>query len=144
LWGIFRTFVVMKVYLKTPTSELSTAQLRRIVREAIKYCEVYAGVKKSRQRTLKYQVLTLPSNCSPAYGQYDYNANTIRIFRNHAQDVKMVIRGVLHEYCHFLQNLRHYDTVLKKVGYDKHPLEGQARAMEMFYSQCWNNIKNKI
>ena len=134
----------MKVYLKTPTSELSTSQLRKIVKEAIKFCESHAGTKPSRQRSLKYQVLTLPDKMSPAYGQYDYYANTIRIYRNHAKDVKMVIRGVLHEYCHFLQNLRHYDVVLKKVGYNSHPLEKQARAMEYFYSQCWNNIKNKI
>jgi hypothetical protein len=75
---------------------------------------------------------------------YDYDNNTLYVFRNHAQDVKMVVRAVLHEYTHFLQNLRHYHTVLQKVGYDKHPLEKQAQVMELLYSECWSDIKKKL
>jgi hypothetical protein len=70
--------------------------------------------------------------------------NTLYVFRNHAKDVKMVIRAVLHEYTHFMQNLRYYNNVLAKVGYDKHPQEKQARAMEYFYGYCWGQIKNKL
>jgi len=106
--------------------------------------EKYAGTKPSRQNTLKYKVAKLRDGHVPAYGCYDYHKNTISVFHNHAEDVKMVIRAVLHEYTHFLQNLRHYDVVLKRVGYDKHPLELQAVAMEIFYPKCWKYIKNKI
>lgn len=138
LWGH------MKIYLKTKTSDLSNHQLRKIVGEAIKFMEKYAGTKPSRQRTLKYRVAKLRDGHVPAYGCYDYHKNTISVFHNHAEDVKMIIRAVLHEYTHFLQNLRHYDVVLKRVGYDKHPLELQAVAMEIFYTKCWKYIKNKI
>jgi hypothetical protein len=138
LWGH------MKIYLKTKTSDLSTSQLRKIVGEAVKFMEKYAGTKPSRQKSLKYSVVKLRDGHVPAYGCYDYNKNTLFVFRNHADDVKMVIRAVLHEYTHFLQNLRHYDSVLKKVGYEKHPQELQAVAMELFYSHCWKRIKNKI
>jgi hypothetical protein len=55
-----------------------------------------------------------------------------------------VVRSVLHEYAHYLQNLRWYNHVLQKVGYDKHPQEVEARVVETMYSICWNDIKNKI
>lgn len=133
----------MKLYLKTKTEDMTNPQIRKVVCEAIKWCETRIG-KKTKSRTLKYKVLTLPEGYTPAYGMYDEQKNILYVFRNHAVDVKMVIRGVLHEYTHFMQNLRYYTTVLAKVGYDKHPLERQARAMEYFYVDCWKEIKNKL
>ena len=132
------------LYLKTPTSELTTSQLRRVVCETIKWCETNIGDKPTRKKSFKFCVRTLPSGYTPAYGCYDYNINTLFVFRNHAMDIRMVIRAVLHEYTHFMQNLRYYHNVLSKVGYDQHPLEKQARAMEYFYSYCWKDIKRKL
>ena len=127
--------------LHTKTSRLTTPEIRKVVCEAIKWCETNIGTKHKR-RTLKFRVLTLPDRYTPAYGMYDPQKNTLYVFRNHAKDVKMVIRSVLHEYTHFMQNLRYYTSVLNKVGYNKHPLEQQARGMEYFYSDCWEGIKN--
>lgn len=134
----------MKYYLKTRTEELTSKQIRNIVGEAVKWCEENIGTKVSRKRTFKYKVLTLPEVYTPSYGMYDYDKNILFVFRNYATDVKMVVRSVLHEYTHFMQNLRNYHVVLKKVGYDNHPLEVQARGMECFYSICWKAIKNKL
>ena len=133
----------MKTYLKTPTSDLTVHQIRKIVCETIKWCETNVGTKH-KFRTLKFCVRTLPQGYTPAYGCYDYSKNCIMVFRNYAPTVKMVVRSVLHEYTHYLQNLRWYGNVLNKVGYDKHPQEIEARGMECFYSVCWNDIKNKI
>jgi hypothetical protein len=55
-----------------------------------------------------------------------------------------VVRSVLHEYTHYLQNLRWYGHTLQKVGYMKHPQERQARVMETMYSICWNDIKGLL
>jgi hypothetical protein len=55
-----------------------------------------------------------------------------------------VVRAVLHEYTHYLQNLRWYNHTLSKVGYDKHPQEIEARESETLYSICWNDIKTKL
>ena len=129
--------------LSSKTTEMSTHEIRRVVCETIKWCETNLGTK-TKSRSLKYRVLTLGDKYTPAYGCYDFNKNCIMVFRNYAPTVKMVVRSVLHEYTHFLQNLRHYDVVLKRVGYDKHPLELQAVAMEIFYPKCWKYIKNKI
>lgn len=141
MWDGFRNFVVMKIFLNTKTVDLTNRQLRHIVGECIKFMESDSGTKPSRQKTLKYKVI---NGKVPAYGSYDYKNNTITIHRNFTTDVKMVIRTVIHEYTHFLQNLRNYDVVLKKVGYNNHPLEREANIMEMSYPKCWKQIKQYI
>lgn len=126
------------MYLKTPTSELSTYILRKVVCETILWCETNIG---KRGKRLSYSVLTLPDSCSPTYGQYDPENRTIRIYRNYCKTIRMVIRTTIHEYAHSLQDLRTYDKVLKKVGYNKHPLEVEARECESLYSDCFKEIK---
>jgi len=131
----------MKTYLKTPTSELTVRQIRTIVCETIKWCETNLGAKSYG---VKFCVRTLGEKYTPAYGMYDGGRKTIFVFRNYAPTVKCVVRAVLHEYTHYLQNLRWYNNVLSKVGYDNHPQEKEARMVENRYSNCWNDIKNKI
>ena len=129
--------------LHTPTSELTSPEIRRVVCETIKWCEENLGVKY-KSRTLTYKVRTLGDKYTPAYGMYDPVKNTIYVFRNHAPTVKMVVKSVLHEYTHFLQNLRWYTHNLYKLGYHKHPQEREARIMETAYSVCWKDIKKKL
>lgn len=132
---------VMKTYLKTPTSELTVRQIRSIVCETIRWCETNLGTKRY---AVNYCVRTLGDKREPTYGCYDYNKRTISIFRNHNPTVKYIVKTVLHEYNHYLQNLRWYNNVLQKVGYNKHPQEIEARVMEEMYSICWKHIKNKL
>jgi hypothetical protein len=131
------------LYLSTPTSEMTSHQIRRVMCETINWCETNLGVKW-KSRTLTYKVRTLGDKYTPAYGMYDPTHNTIYVFRNHAPTVKMVVKSVLHEYTHFLQNLRWYGHTLAKVGYHKHPLEREARVMELLYSNCWKDIKDFV
>ena len=131
----------MKTYLKTPTSDMTTAQIRRVVGETIAWCQNNLGTKSYG---VNYCVRTHKNKSVPAYGWYDGKRRTISVFRNYTPDVKMIVRVVLHEYTHYLQNLRWYNNTLSKVGYDKHPQELEARGMEKLYSICWNEIKNKI
>ena len=129
--------------LHSRTKKMTTPELRKLVCETIKWCETNIG-KKYKSRTLKYRVLTLGEKYTPAYGMYCPDKNTLYVFRNHAPTVKMVIKSVLHEYTHFMQNLRWYGHTLAKVGYNKHPQELQARGMEFFYDKCWEEIKDKL
>lgn len=131
------------MYLKTPTSELTYREIRKVILETINWCEENIGTKYKR-RTLKYTVRTLGDQFSPAYGMYNPVNNTIYVFRNHAPTVKLVVKSVLHEYTHFLQNLRWYGHLLKKVGYADHPQEKEARIMETMYSVCWKDIKRNL
>ena len=129
--------------LHSRTKKMTTPELRKLVCETIKWCEANIG-KKYKSRTLKYRVLTLGEKYTPAYGMYCPDKNTLYVFRNHAPTVKMVIKSVLHEYTHFMQNLRWYSHTLAKVGYNKHPQELQARGMEIFYDKCWEEIKGNL
>ena len=129
------------LYLKTPTSDLSVRQIRSIVCETIRWCETNLGTKSYK---VGYSVRTLGVKSIPAYGCYDGDRRTIMVYRNYSPTVKCVVRAVLHEYAHYLQNLRWYNNVLSKVGYNKHPQELEARAMEDLYSQCWGEIKVKL
>ena len=129
--------------LSTKTEGMTAREIRKVVCETIKWCETNLGTK-TKSRTLKYRVLTLGEKYTPAYGCYDPNINTIFVFRNHAPTVKMVVRSVLHEYTHFLQNLRWYTRRLEIYGYHKHPDEKQARVAETLYSWCWSDIKTKL
>ena len=131
----------MKTYLKTPTSDLSVSQIRTIVKETIMWCQENLGTKSY---DVDFSVRTLRNKTNPSYGCYDGARRTIMVYRNYTPTVKMIIRVVLHEYTHYLQNLRWYGNVLSKVGYNKHPQELEARAMEDLYSQCWGEIKVKL
>ena len=129
------------LYLKTPTSDLSVHQIRTIICETIRWCETNLGTKSYK---VNYCVRTLGGKYTPSYGMYDPPKRTIFVFRNYSPTVKCVVRAVLHEYTHYLQNLRWYNHTLSKVGYNKHPQEREARAMEELYSQCWGEIKMKF
>ena len=129
------------LYLKTPTSDLSVHQIRTIVCETIRWCETNLGTKSFK---VNYCVRTLGEKYTPAYGMYDPTKRTIFVFRNYSPTVKCVVRAVLHEYTHYLQNLRWYNNVLSKVGYDNHPQEKEALVMEELYSQCWKEIKRYL
>jgi hypothetical protein len=141
LWDLFRIFVLMKTYLKTPTSDMTTSQIRRVVAETIAWCQDNLGTKSYG---VDYSVRTQRNKTTPSYGYYDGARRTIMLHRNYTPTVKMIVRTVLHEYTHYLQNLRWYNNVLSKVGYDKHPQEIEARVTETMYSICWNDIKNKL
>jgi hypothetical protein len=131
----------MKTYLKTPTSTMTTSQIRRVVGETIAWCQENLGTKSYM---VDYSVRTLGDKCIPAYGRYDSTIRTILVYRNYSPTIKCVVRAVLHEYTHYLQNLRWYNHTLSKVGYDKHPQEIEARESETLYSICWNDIKTKL
>ena len=128
------------IYLKTPTSELSVREIRSIVESTLVWCNKYMGTKR-KYKTLKFKVRTCKNVGSKCMGFYDFENNIICVNRNNIIDVKQVVRVVIHEYTHFLQNLRYYSNTLARVGYDNHPLEIEARRSESLYSQCWKDIK---
>lgn len=131
------------MYLKTPTHTLTVPTIRKVVCETIKWCETNVGTKR-KKLPLTFKVTSVPFADEPAYGQYDPATNRITIDRSVCPDVRTIVRVTLHEYCHFLQDLRRYSKVLSEVGYQKHPQEVEARVMETMYSICWKDIKNKL
>ena len=130
------------LYLKTPTIEMTTPYVRDVVCETIKWCEANLGKKRKRTR-LTFKVLTQKVG-EPCYGMYDPTHNVIIIHRNMCDTVRDVVRVVIHEYTHYLQDLRGYSKVLREVGYRKHPQEIEARGNEKLFSKCWTEIKYNL
>lgn len=129
------------ITLLTPTERLSVHKLRKIIGETIKWCENNLGRKRYR---VCYCVRTLGDVRNPRHATYHHKLRRMTIFRDHCPNVMMVICSVLHEYTHYLQNLRWYWNTYNKVGYERHPLEIEAREMEKRYKECWEQIKTII
>lgn len=130
------------MYLKTRTEQMTTPAIRMVVCETIRWCETNVG-KKRKRTPLKFRVLTQKGG-DHCYGMYDPTINTIVIHRNMCETVRSVVRTVIHEYTHFLQDLRGYSRVLSEVGYRNHPQEIEARGNEKLFSNCWTDIKNQL
>ena len=130
------------MYISTPTDILTTPTIRRVVCETISWCEKEMG-KKRKKTKLSFRVLTQRDH-DYSYGMYDPRTNRIIIHRNMNRNVKDVVRCVIHEYTHYLQDLRGYSKVLREVGYRNHPQEVEARGNEKLYSNCWKQIKHNL
>jgi len=129
--------------LTTKTRTLTTPQIRRVVGEVITWCKHNVGTKR-KKHPLTYLVTKRPFDGEIAFGQYDPSINRININREVCPNIKSIVRVTLHEYCHFLQDLRAYSRLLNEVGYNAHPQEREARVMETMYSICWKDIKDKL
>lgn len=129
------------IYLKTETHTLTRTQLRRVAKETINYCVSTMGIKPN----LPVPAVSVQNRGgSRRYGQYDVKNNKIEICYNVCGDLKMMIRTIIHEYTHYLQDMDNYWIVYKEVGYNNHPDELEARSNEKLYSPCWKIIKNKV
>lgn len=130
------------LYLKTPTIEMTTPMIRRVVCETISWCETNLG-KKRKRKPLTFKVLTQKKG-EECFGMYDPTLNSIIVHRNMCGDVRSVVKVVIHEYTHYLQDLRGYSRVLREVGYRRHPQEVEARGNEKLFSKCWTDIKSNL
>ena len=145
MWCSFGIFVFMikgpTTYLKTDTSTLTRTALRLIAKETIMYCMQTLGTKSSKSIPT---VSIIKRGRSRRYGQYNVTMNHIQIHYNICGDVKTLIQTLIHEYTHYLQNLKQYHVLYSQFGYDAHPQEVEARGNEKLYSPCWKQIKKTI
>lgn len=129
------------LYLKTPIDNMTTPFLRKIVGEVINWCKEFLGEKEN---DFTYHILTLKDGPLHACGMYDPDKNKLLVFRNYNNTIRDILRVVIHEYAHYLQDLTNYYQTILEVGYYKHPQEIEAHYMEKFYSVCWKDIKNNL
>lgn len=79
-------------------------------------------------------------------GQYVIKSRTIKIFPKACISNLLLTEIVLHEYVHYLQDLRFYDQYQKELGYLNNPLEIEARQVSKAFrwkclNFCHDNIK---
>jgi len=127
--------------LNTRVEDLDRATLREVVKYATQYCTDTFGTRKKK---IPFSVsIVKQRGGEPAYGQYCPYDNKLFVYHNNCPTVKLVIQTVIHEYTHYMQPVKSkYSKLMDIYGYDRHPMEVEAREMEQeYYKDCWNYIK---
>tara|TARA_R110001592_G_scaffold210577_1_gene462214 strand:- start:225 stop:656 length:432 start_codon:yes stop_codon:yes gene_type:complete len=71
---------------------------------------------------------------STSKAQYDEETNVIYIYYPNMESVEDVLRSLIHEYTHYLQNITPLKRKMDKVdGYDESPYEQEAHKNENIY-----------
>jgi Zn-dependent peptidase ImmA (M78 family) len=129
----------------TLSSELrSRGDVLRIGRQVEKWCRTNMGINNRK----KYQpVITYYKSYEEDtdMGEYRYWDNEIIVYYNNCKTVSNLIRTIVHEWQHQLQPMTKYEKIHDEVGYDEHPFEKEAEAVEKKnYKQVWSHIKPTI
>jgi len=122
----------------------SRGDVLRIGRQVEKWCRANMGVNRRK----KYDpVITYYKSMEgdEDMGEYRYGDNEIIVYYNNCGSVRNLIRTILHEWKHQLQPMGKYERIHDEVGYEEHPFEKEAEAVErMYYKQVWSHIKPTI
>ena len=128
--------------INTNLKTLTHKEIRQIVDKTIGICEVMFGVNR-RKGFCKAIVKNQSKNDDLLkYGEYRPDSHTIVVFKNNCKNVSDLITTTLHEYTHTLQPVASkYYKMLKKYGYENHPMEIEAVENEKYCSEVWGLIK---
>jgi hypothetical protein len=122
----------------------SRGDVLRIGRKVEKWCRTNMGVNRRK----KYDpVITYYKSMDGDndMGEYRYWDNEIIVYYNNCGSVRNLIRTILHEWKHQLQPMGKYERIHDEVGYENHPFEKEAEAVEeMYYKRVWLEIKPTI
>lgn len=111
-------------------TDLTNAERRELGQFCLDYCRMNVGYKKHKGLP-KFSIVK--GRVEGTYGQYF--TNKIFIYYNECGSVGKFVDTFIHEYTHHLQDLRSYQKVLSKVGYNNHPLEIEANETARKYKQ---------
>jgi len=129
----------------TLSSELrSRGDVLRIGRQVEKWCRTNMGIngRKKYQPVIAYYKSMEGDN---DMGEYRYWDNEIIVYYNNCRTVSNLIRTIVHEWQHQLQPMTKYEKIHNEVGYEEHPFEIEAEAVERKnYKQVWKHIKPTI
>jgi len=121
-------------------TDLSCSERRDLAQFCLDYCIENIGLPK-RKSTPKFSIVK--GKLVGTYGQY--HDNKIYVYYNECKTVGYFIFTFIHEYAHHTQNLKNYDKVLSRVGYENHPLEIEANEVAKEYKQdCLEQFRKYI
>lgn len=91
------------------------------------WCENNLGKRKQRPKIVLRYYLS-----KKLFGKYISEANTIVIYTKSNITLEQFTNTMIHEYVHHLQfkelkNQKRYNKLLQEIGYNKHPMEIEAR-----------------
>lgn len=126
------------INLTTPTSELTTQQIREIVSKTLVWAKRRFGSHPLKPLLPKFSILSKgPKN---TIGRYLADKQVIQIFKKETPTVGDLIKTTLHEYTHHTQCMLEYRMMRYKYGYNDSPHEMEARKNEYYYELCWNSL----
>jgi len=109
----------------------------------LKYCKLTFG-KSLFKRKLPKVVLSNKRNVDRTMAYYYYEKNIIVIYKNEHKSMIQIICSVIHEYIHYLQDIRRYGNLLTKYGYNNHPYEIEAQKISNNHKyKCKKFLKQK-
>ncbi len=125
---------------KIPTRK----EVLRIGRQAERWCRDNMGLnsRKKFDPTITYYQSVPADVCM---GEYRYWDNEIIVYYNNTPNIRAFIQTIIHEWQHQLQHMTKYEKIHNEVGYEEHPFEKEAEAIEKKnYKQVWKHIKPTI
>ncbi len=129
------------ILLKTDTRDLTLTKIKEVSKLILMYSIGKFGVHDYK----KVPTVSVINNPKlKYYGMFDCGTNKIVVNRAYSHNVKLLVQTILHEYTHYLQNMTQYSSILKKVGYDNHPFEIDARNSEKLYTEVYKQLKQLI
>lgn len=111
-------------------TDLTRSERRELGQFCLDYCKMNVGYKRHKGLP-KFSIVK--GRVEGTYGEYC--DNYILVYYNECNTVGKFLHTFIHEYTHHLQDLRSYDKLLSKVGYDNHPLEIEANEVADEYKQ---------
>ena len=129
--------------INTNLKSLTHKEIRHIVDKTMGFCEVKFGVNKRKGYSKVIVKAQSKNDDFLKYGEYHPDTHTIIVFKNNCKNVSDLITTTLHEYTHTLQPVASkYYRMLKKYGYQNHPMEIEAVENEKYCNEVWKKIKN--
>jgi hypothetical protein len=115
----------------------------RVSNSALRWCiRNFRGNTSKNRKSLKLRFNWKKEKWS---GEYIYKSNTIYVFPNGQRNMRDVIDTVIHEFIHHKQCMKQYKKLLKRKGYQDHPMEQEAIWFaKMYRTACWLSIKEQI
>lgn len=119
--------------------------MKPITRKDVQFMLDWCSQKFGRSRFAKYPGLYLNRTNNEFYGQYIPDKNKIQINLKKHRSVIEVCSTVIHEYTHYLQDMKKYNVYLYEFRrtYCSHPYEYTARNREIRYSKELKSAFNK-
>lgn len=130
-----------KYSLITKTADIPMEDLLDIANSVWGYLEQKFGIKRHKK---KLDVSLVKGETPQKYmGEYFPRSVKIVVYTEYNKYLRDLIKTIIHEYTHYLQPiLKSYQSIFKRVGYDAHPFEIEARYNEQtYYRACWKDVK---
>lgn len=104
------------------------APSRKYVNRIVDWCFRTYGVSKHNRYfpEIQYRKGSYMNEDSSTMAFYDDQDGVIFINKEDHRSLRTLANSIIHEYTHYMQNMKHYDILSQYLSYRNHPLEIEA------------------